>query len=125
MRNKGRQIDYETLMTAKNKVNLGCKCSPNLKMTLAKEALKYGMTLSEYVEILVSDRNLDTKMQEENQALKNKLSFYENEKLQAVYLKNKGTKSSFFNDLGKEEFIFIESIQDAYTAIINLVENKS
>jgi hypothetical protein len=123
MRNKGRQINYEALMTAENKVNLGCKCSPSLKMTLAKEALNYGISLSEYIEILVSNRNLDTKMEEENKALQSKLSFYENEKLEAVFLKNKGTKTSFINAIGKEEFITIESIQDAYTAIINSVEN--
>jgi hypothetical protein len=123
MRNKGRQIDYEALMTAENKVNLGCKCSPMLKMTLAKEALNYGLTLSEYVEILVSNRNVDIKAKNENQELKSKLSFYENEKLEAVFLKNKGTKTSFINAFGKEEFITIESIQDAYTVIINSVEN--
>ena len=123
MKSKGKQIDYEAIIKAENKVNLGCKCNPKLKMELAQEAVKYGMTLSEYIEILVSNRDLTKNGDEEIKTLKSRLAFYENKKLIAIFRQNKGHKHSYTDSAGKKQQIEIRTIQDAYTIVLNSIEH--
>lgn len=54
---KGRSLQLEGLAQAPIKVTVGFKCEGKDKITLAQEAHQSAMTLSEYVEYLVSLRH--------------------------------------------------------------------
>jgi hypothetical protein len=59
MQNKfGRKIDIDALMNAENKVTIGCKCNPSLKLALINEAKDMDCSLSEYVELTLENRKL-------------------------------------------------------------------
>ncbi len=53
----GRALQLDEIANSRNKVTLGFKCSPQLKIGLAMEAERFSMSLSEYVESLVENRN--------------------------------------------------------------------
>lgn len=56
--NNGRALQLEGLENARNKVTLGFKCDRGTKIQLAHEANQNGMTLSEYVETVISLRHV-------------------------------------------------------------------
>jgi antitoxin component of RelBE/YafQ-DinJ toxin-antitoxin module len=49
-----KALNLEGLEDERNKVTVGFKCQAHLKLTLANEAQEKGLTLSEYVETLVT-----------------------------------------------------------------------
>jgi macrodomain Ter protein organizer (MatP/YcbG family) len=57
----GRALQLEGLQYATNKVTLGFKCEARTKIELAQEAQQMGMTLSEYVDTIISTRKQHTK----------------------------------------------------------------
>ena len=57
----GRALQLDEIVNYRNKVTLGFKCSPQLKIGLAMEAERFSMSLSEYVESLVENRNAQIK----------------------------------------------------------------
>jgi macrodomain Ter protein organizer (MatP/YcbG family) len=48
-----KALQLNGLDTATRKVTIGFKCNPKIKLKLAQDACKYGLTLSEYVENLI------------------------------------------------------------------------
>jgi hypothetical protein len=118
----GRQLDVEAIAQSKNKVTLGFKCEPQLKMDLAMEAERYGMSLSEYTEVIVGKRHNQTKplnSNEETQSLKAKLSFYENDFLKKALVTYKGRIVDYKDSFGHDRRIQIDKIEDVFTVIIN------
>lgn len=53
----GRALQLEGLENARNKVTLGFKCDAGTKILLAQEASQSSMTLSEYVDTVISARH--------------------------------------------------------------------
>jgi hypothetical protein len=111
-----KELNLEKLLTEKNKITLGFKCSPNLKLKLAQEAQKINITLSEYVESIVEAHD-----NEKNQlADKTKeVEFYENDILKTLFTQNKGKSFDYTNSKGQKDNITIKSIQDVYTILIH------
>lgn len=63
----GRALQLDEIVNSRNKVTLGFKCSPQLKISLAQEAQGFSMSLSEYVEAIVENRNAQNQIQQLNQ----------------------------------------------------------
>ena len=101
----GRALHLDALEFAQNKVTLGFKCSAGTKIQLAQEAQTIGMTLSEYVDTVISSRHslqnhsprstseLAPKVEmqlKQIQQLETKVSFYENDFLKSAFNQNRG-----------------------------------
>ena len=136
----GRALQLEGLQFAQNKVTLGFKCEAGTKIALANEARQIGMTLSEYVDTVISTRHsqvnrgqaqvydayeLSAKLENQKrqiQQLEGKVNFYENDFLVQAFSKYKGQTIPSKNRQGREIDIKIDSIEDVFTAFINSVK---
>jgi len=109
------------------KVTLGFKCTPQLKLLLAKKAANSGLTLSAYVESLIENSEkliieLTQSVQQlknENTVISQKISFYENDILKALEKNYKGKTVSYINSKGENINLVIQSLGDVYTIMIN------
>ena len=110
-------LNLEKLNTEKNKATLGFRCCPKLKLRLAQEAQKLNITLSDYVESIVS--NYEPGVKNLAPELKAKIEFYENDILKDFFTANKGKTFDFKNAKGEPIKITINSLQDIYTVLIN------
>jgi hypothetical protein len=127
-----KALNLSVLEETKHKVTLGFTCPPIVKLELAQEAKKLDITLSEYVEHLVMNRtNLKPGSQEEIEKLntilsehKNRIEFYENSFLKALFLKYKGQSHEYTDASGKKNKLEIKSVQDIYTIVINSFKFK-
>ncbi|WP_341228456.1 hypothetical protein [uncultured Arcticibacterium sp.] len=121
----GRPLDVDALVQAKNKVTLGFKCDAQLKMDLALEAEKFGMTLSEYTEIIACKRH-DSKSNQtllkEIEVLRAKVSFYENDLLKKALVTYKGKLIPYKDIYGDSKEIQIQTIEDVYTVFIHTLK---
>lgn len=63
----GRALQLDEIANSRNKVTLGLKCSPQLKIGLAQEVQGFSMSLSEYVEAIVENRNVQNQIQQLNE----------------------------------------------------------
>ena len=88
-------LNLEKLNTEKNKSTLGFRCCPKLKLRLAQEAQKLNITLSDYVESIVS--NYEPGVNNVLPELKAKIEFYENDILNGFFAANKGKTFDFKN----------------------------
>lgn len=116
-----RALNLEKLKEEKNKITLGFKCAPQLKLQLAQAAQKLNITLSEYVESIVINHNQESVNGLENvvNPLKEKLAFYENDMLKALFTEHKGKTYEFTNGSGKAMKVTVNGLQDVYTILIN------
>ena len=114
-----KTVDTQEVTRKENKVTLGFRCNPNLKLQLATTAQNYGFTLSEYVESILTEFDL---FQKENEKLKSKVNFYENDFLKSIFKKHKNTHLKFKNSKGEHQEMDIKNIQDIYTILINIVK---
>ena len=132
----GRALQLDALEFAQNKVTLGFKCSAGTKIQLAQEAQKTGMTLSEYVDTVISSRHslqnqaprstseLAPKVemqQKQIQQLETKVSFYENDFLKSAFNQNKGETVTYQNNKGQSVKLTVNRIEDVYTILLNTV----
>ena len=133
----GRALQLEGLQFAQNKVTLGFKCEAGTKIQLAHEAEQTGMTLSEYVDTVISSRHLQNKQSQgqdtiellaklethrkQIQQLEGKVNFYENDFLKRAFSKYKGQTITTKNRQGREIDIEINSIEDVFTIFLNSV----
>jgi hypothetical protein len=131
----GRALQLEGLQYATNKVTLGFKCEARTKIELAQEAQQMGMTLSEYVDTIISTRKQHTKSNNnfELQTLlsqqktdlhhfKRKVDFYENELLQNAFQLRKGQTLEYRNIYGETVSKTITQIEDIYTILLDTVK---
>jgi hypothetical protein len=125
-KNNPKALNLEKLRNTDKKVTLGFKCSPQLKISLANQAEANNMTLSEYVERLVM--NIDEKYQYLRLKIKHLLkdiNFYENEKLNQLFIENKGKTVSYINTTDNEKKeIRIDTMKDIYTIMVNSFIHK-
>lgn len=132
----GRALQLDGLEFAQNKVTLGFKCDAGTKIQLAQEAQKIGMTLSEYVDTVISSRHslqnqapqstseLAPKVemqQKQIQQLEAKVDFYENDLLKSAFNQNKGETITFQNNKGQSVKLTVNRIEDVYTILLNTV----
>jgi hypothetical protein len=116
-RTNTKALNLGKLHLEKNKITLGFKCSPRLKLKLAQEAHSLNITLSEYVESIAENHDSG-----KNHLLAQKIKeveFYENDLLQTLFLQNKGKTFDFTTAKGESLKIHIETLQDVYTVLIN------
>ncbi|GGD68610.1 hypothetical protein GCM10011514_35910 [Emticicia aquatilis] len=133
----GRALQLEGLENARNKVTLGFKCDAGTKISLAQEARQSGMTLSEYVDTIISARhyqnqqstnsyfNSDFKLRlekakQENQQILRALEFYENNtNLKNLLFQHQGKQIQFQDAYGRNQEIRIQSVADIFTVIVH------
>ncbi len=137
----GRTLQLEGLELAKNKVVIGFASNAGTKIQLAQEASKYGMSLSEYVDTIILNRNNpqtasanevikevikpDLEAQKRIEAmntqiklLQTKVGFYENDALKSAYETNKGKLINVNDKNGKPISISINRIEDVYDVLL-------
>jgi antitoxin component of RelBE/YafQ-DinJ toxin-antitoxin module len=110
--------------TTVNKVTVGFKCHGDLKFQLAQEAHGMGLTVSEYLEMLISQRSSIHGKQNDAllQQMEQKLSFYENSELKEYYRQSKGKTVSFRDEHGVTRKKTINSLQETYEIILQLAK---
>lgn len=133
----GRALQLEGLQNATNKVTLGFKCDAGTKIQLAQEAQQIGMTLSEYVDTVISSRKSNTQsnvsntselatklefQQREIQNLKRKVNFYENDLLKKAFQNSQGQKIEYKNIHGERVNKTINQIEDVYIILLDTVK---
>jgi hypothetical protein len=129
-----KALNLSALKYADTNVTLGFNCEPELKLQLAKDAEKAGLTLSTYVKYLVMDniillkdefrraeKRLD-RLKTHTSELQQKISFYENDILQNIFIKYKDSKLTYKNDDGDDVVLIITELKDIYTYLINTFE---
>jgi hypothetical protein len=114
-----------------NKVTVGFKCHPELKTALLKEAKQLDISLSEYTESIVLNRQAVNKTesittndeilqyQKTIEQLKQRLAFYENNLLYDLYNAHKDEVVNYINSEGKTVELKINELTDVYTILIN------
>ncbi|NBB19330.1 hypothetical protein GVN20_08200 [Runella sp. CRIBMP] len=135
----GRALQLEGLENARNKVTLGFKCDAGTKIQLAQEANQNAMTLSEYVETVVSLRHQRTNhapqkssytfneweskinnAKKQTEQVQTQLDFYEkNPLLLELFKSHKGQSVSYLNVQGQKQSIVINQIADVFTVLIH------
>jgi hypothetical protein len=123
----GRTLQLEGLENLNKKVTLGFKCDPTLKLTLAKEANGYSMSLSEYVELLASRRNEnnvrdDQSHGKELKRLRRKVAFYENDLLKAALEKHYGKTIDYETTDGEVKELTINRIEDVFQVVLDTIK---
>lgn len=132
-----KALNLDAVKQSQNKVTLGFKCNPNVKLDLAQKADKLGLTLSEYVENLImnSEKIFDqiTAQEKEEKArltLTNKeqkeiIEFYENDFLKKLFEKYKNQTAEFKNDKNETVNLKIGDIKNLYTIITSSFKIES
>ena len=132
----GRALQLEGLQFAQNKVTLGFKCEAGTKIQLAQEAQQTGMTLSEYVDTVISTRHsqkqtvssfssseLSGKLEQSKKrinTLDNSLKFYEeNPFLLKIFNHYKGQTFPYVDYRGVSHQIVINQISDIFAVLIS------
>ena len=114
-----KALNIEMLSVHESKVTLGFKCNPKLKLKLALEAQAMKLTLSEYVESVISNHDLITR---KNIELQKRIEHYENDFLKSLFDKHKNTLIEYKNSNGESRKTEINSLQDIYTVFIQIVK---
>jgi antitoxin component of RelBE/YafQ-DinJ toxin-antitoxin module len=110
--------------TTVNKVTVGFKCHGELKFQLAQEAQGMGLTVSEYLEMLISQRGSIQSSSNDVmlQQLEQRLSFYENSELKEFYRQCKGKTYSILDENGVKRSKTINSLPETYEIILQLAK---
>ncbi len=136
----GRALQLEGLEYAQNKVTIGVKCDGGTKITLAQEADRSGMTLSEYIDTIIASRHLKAQnsqsntsshfntelkskvlgLEQENRNLTETLKFYElNPILQTLLANYQGRTLSFTDSNDRSKEIKIKTVADVFTILVH------
>jgi hypothetical protein len=133
----GRALQLDGLEFAQNKVTLGFKCDAGTKIQLAQEAQKIGMTLSEYVDTVISSRHslqnqaprstseLAPKVELQREQIKQleaKVNFYESDTLKRAFHKNQGQTIAYTNYKRQQVQRKVTQIEDVYTILTDMVQ---
>lgn len=133
----GRALQLEGLQFAQNKVTLGFKCNAGTKIQLAQEAQQIGMTLSEYVDTVISSRHslqsqgskstseLAPKIEQQKrqiQQLEAKVNFYENDFLKSAFAKYRGKTVPYNNSSGQPVQRTVNQIEDVFLIMNDIIK---
>jgi hypothetical protein len=124
-RSNPKALKLEGLENITRKVTIGFKCHPKIKLHLAAEAKKAGLTLSEFVETLIQELGTAVEIEKkEVETLKQHLSFYENDILLDLFKTYEKQEIKFTNPKGENLEITIKEPKDVYTILINSYKLK-
>lgn len=133
----GRALKLEGLQYAQNKVTLGFKCEAGTKIQLAQEAQQIGMTLSEYVDTVITSRHslqsqgskstseLAPKIEMQRkqiQQLEAKVNFYENDLLKRAFVKHQGKTLTYKNSFEQQTQRTVNQIEDVYLIMNDIIK---
>lgn len=133
----GRALQLEALQYAQNKVTLGFKCEAGTKIQLAQEAQQIGMTLSEYVDTVISSRHslqsqgskstseLAPKIEQQKrqiQQLEGKVNFYENDLMKSAFAKYRGKTVPYNNSYGQPVQRTVNQIEDIFLIMNDIIK---
>ena len=120
-----KALKLEGLENLNRKVTIGFKCHPQIKLHLAAEAKKSGLTLSEFIEILIQELDSAVNLEkEEVQKLQQQLAYYENEVLLEWFKHHENQNIKYTNSKGEIVSITIKQPRDIYTILINSFKLK-
>lgn len=108
-----------------NKITIGFKANPELKLALSNAAQELNLTLSAYVEMIVANNYNSLEKDANINELKARIDFYENRILQDLFKKYRGQTLDFVNSDGCPMSITINTLQDTYNVIINCFKTNS
>lgn len=126
-----KALNLDVLKNTYGDVTLGFKIKSEVKLKLAEDAEKLGLTLSSYVKRLVDDGNYfideikdqvkkeKDKLIKEKTELQERITFYENDTLQNLFKEHKSQMISYINSVGVKVNKEIVNIQDVYEIIIS------
>jgi hypothetical protein len=122
-------LNIDKLKYLDKPVTMGIRINPQTKLTLAAEASKNGLTLSEFVlkmitnKIEISKQTIDSL--KENVYLKEKmLTKYETPYLKQLFEKEKGNMYPYQDKTNlTEKSVVINQLTDMYELILNSFEN--
>lgn len=133
----GRALQLEGLQYAQNKVTLGFKCEAGTKIQLAREAQQIGMTLSEYVDTVISTRHSEQSPSPKSTSelapkiemlkiqlkqVQEKVNFYENDTLKRAFQTYRGQTMPYTNYQGQSVQRTINQIEDIYIILTDTVK---
>jgi hypothetical protein len=127
MENNPKALNLDAVRMSDSNVTVGFKCPPELKLILAQEAERSGLTLSNYVCKLV-DFELKEKLQLREKTklltaalkkIQSQLSFFKNKILFELLEKHKGKSVSYFNRDGVLINLQINTIEDVFNLIVH------
>ena len=131
METENTETENEQTSQNPNKVTVSFKCNAELKTAIIKEAAQLDISLSEYTESIVLNRNEikepdsiisnDEVLQHQKtiNELKQRLAFYENNLLYDLYDALKGEVVTYENSEGETVELSINDLTDVYTILIN------
>ncbi|GAB3754821.1 hypothetical protein GCM10028817_22150 [Spirosoma pomorum] len=131
---KGRTLQLDGLAAAPVKVTIGFKCDGRAKIRLAQEAHQAEMTLSEYVEHVVSLRHeqppavapvVDQSPQllDQLRQARQQLAVYEqNETLQRALATSKGQTIQWKDATGQLRSLLVNQVSDVFTILVSSVD---
>ena len=120
-----RKLNLAALESVDGNVTLGFKTSSSYKLQLAQIAQKTGLSLSKYVNDIVTNYpNKVKRLEEENILITNKLRSFENPELVALFEQCKGQKAILKDEFGGEKELVINSIYDLQQVITKSFKNK-
>ena len=126
-----KALNIENLSLKENKATLGFKCNAKLKLKLALEAQNLNLTLSEYVESIITNHGQQSNAEnrsiiaiDEVEELKRKVALYENPTMLAWLEKDKGNLIRYYGMNAHMKFKQIESLEDLYAILIDTAQNK-
>lgn len=122
-------LNIDKLRNSNKPVTMGLRIIPQTKIMLVEEASKQGITLSEYVLRIITDKievsQIKIKSLNDNLNDKEKLiRQYESPHLKNLFEKEKGKTHSFVDKLTKNKVtIVVEQLTDMYKLLLNSFEN--
>ncbi len=122
-----RAFNWEKLLQSRNKVTLGFKCQPELKIQLAEEAEEAGLTLSEYTEeVLLARQRLENendRLHHSNSRLLADVAFYEGGMVKKLFESNRGKEIEFVNLKNEREKLLVNTPKDVFRIMTSSFKN--
>ncbi|MBL0201320.1 MAG: hypothetical protein IPP81_14640 [Chitinophagaceae bacterium] len=124
-----KALNLEAVKQSHNKVTVGFKCPPAVKLDLAEKAENLGITLSEFVENLIMNSEklfekfkMHEKEEKERLTLtiieqKETIEFYQNDLLRNLFEKSKNQTATYKNEKNETLNLKIVDIKDIFTII--------
>lgn len=112
-----KALNLDAVSQSQNKVTTGFRCDPQIKINLAEYAEDCGLTLSHYIEgivtesVLGSDEEINI-IRKRNSELEARLTLYETDILKKMLKDQKGNSFTIRDGEGKETVLKINDLPD-------------
>lgn len=131
MNSNPKALDLDAVRQSQNKVTTAFKCEPHVKISLAENAADIGLTLSHYLEELVtSGEEIVKRIRDEayeqnmrlikrNSELTARLTLYETDLLKRFFSEQMGKSVSYIENTGQKTVLIINDLPDVNQFIQN------